>query len=380
MAYDVSQIIPITARIVPNGIATANFAEALMFAPQTELPVGFLPDTYRTYTTLTSLAVDFPDTTETYKAMSRWLGGTPATRKVKVWGAATADATITATLNKARNVLWWYWSFFTADVYADATKVGLIAAWHDTAESFFMNCQTGTSATAIRVPATTTDISTVLTTSGYRHATTVSHATDQYAGIALCKHFAAVNYSAANSTITGEFKKSPGVAAEDLTDTAYDAMKLDTKKCAFYSLVELQGSNDVGRWVNTWSHSSYGEWMDDVVNLDAFVNALKVALYNAAAGQVTKLAQTPVGQAVLIGAARGICEQYITNNYLGPRNYTDPDDGLEKYTVGYEILTKPEDILDLSDADRDARKSAAIRIRIFRAGAIHSVPVDIDIY
>lgn len=380
MAYDVSQIIPITARIVPNGIATANFAEALMFAPQTELPVGFLPDTYRTYTTLTALSVDFPDTTETYKAMVRWLGGTPATRKVKVWGAATADTTITATLNKARNVLWWYWSFFTKDVYADATKVGLIAAWHDTAESFFMNCQTGTSATAIRVPATTTDISTVLTTSGYRHATTVAHATDPYAGIALCKHFAAVNYSAANSTITGEFKKSPGVAAEDLTDTAYDAMKLDTKKCAFYSLVELQGSNDVGRWLNTWSHSSYGEWMDDVVNLDAFVNGLKVALYNAAAGQVTKLAQTPVGQAVLIGAARGICEQYITNNYLGPRNYTDPDDGLEKYTVGYEILTKPEDILDLSDADRDARKSAAIRIRIFRAGAIHSVPVDIDVY
>ena len=380
MAYDVSQIIPITARIVPNGIATANFAEALMFAPQTELPVGFSPDTYRTYTSLTALSVDFPDTTETYKAMARWLGGTPATRKVKVWGAATADATITATLNKARNVLWWYWSFFTKNVYADATKVGLIAAWHDTADAYFMNCQTGTSATAIRVPATTTDIASVLTTSGYRHATTVSHATDPYAGIALCKHFAAVNYSAANSTITGEFKKSPGVAAEDLTDTAYDAMKLDTKKCAFYSLVELQGSNDVGRWANTWSHSSYGEWMDDVVNLDAFVNALKVALYNTAAGQVTKLAQTPVGQAVLIGAARGICEQYITNNYLGPRNYTDPDDGLEKYTVGYEILTKPEDILDLSDADRDARKSAAIRIRIFRAGAIHSVPVDIDVY
>ena len=380
MAYDVSQIIPITARIVPNGIATANFAEALMFAPQTELPVGFLPDTYRTYTSLTALSVDFPDTTETYKAMARWLGGTPATRKVKVWGAATADATITATLNKARNVLWWYWSFFTADVYADATKVGLIAAWHDTADAYFMNCQTGTSATAIRVPATTTDISTVLTTSGYRHATTVAHATDPYAGIALCKHFAAVNYSAANSTITGEFKKSPGVASEDLTDTAYDAMRLDTKKCAFYSLVELQGSNDVGRWLNTWSHSSYGEWMDDVVNLDAFVNGLKVALYNAAAGQVTKLAQTPVGQAVLIGAARGICEQYITNNYLGPRNYTDPDDGLEKYTVGYEIMTKPEDILYLSDADRDARKSAAIRIRIFRAGAIHQVPVDVDVY
>ena len=68
------------------------------------------------------------------------------------------------------------------------------------------------------------------------------------------------------------------------------------------------------------------------------------------------------------------------NNEYSDDGDCAPDDGLEKYTVGYEILTKPEDILDLSDADRDARKSAAIRIRIFRAGAIHSVPVDISVY
>ena len=63
-----------------------------------------------------------------------------------------------------------------------------------------------------------------------------------------------------------------------------------------------------------------------------------------------------------------------------PRNYIDPDDGITKFTAGYEILTQPEDILNLTAPDRAARKSAPLRIRIFRKGAIHSVPVDIAVY
>ena len=201
-----------------------------------------------------------------------------------------------------------------------------------------------------------------------------------YAGISLCKWFAAVNYSADNSTITGEFKKLSGVAAETLTATEYGAMTQDTKKAQFYSTVELQGSVDSGRVINSWSHSSFGEWMDDVVNLSAFVNAIKVELYNIIANQPTKLGQDPIGQSTLIGRAKAVCERYVSNGYLGPRNYTDPDDGIDKFTAGYEILTKPEDILDLSDPDRDDRKSAPLRIRVFRKGAIHKSIVDIDVF
>ena len=243
-----------------------------------------------------------------------------------------------------------------------------------------MNCQTGVNATAIRDINDDTDIATVFTTNGYRYAATMTHATDAYAGISLCKLFAKVNYSATNSTITGEGKVLSGVAGEDLTGTAYAAMKLPTKKCQFYTQVENKGSVDAGRVINSWSHSSFGEYMDDVINLSAFVNGIGVELYNAVFNQPTKLGQTPAGQSVLIGTAKAFCELYIANGYLGPRNYIDPDDGLEKFTVGYEILTKPEDILNLTDPDRDARKSAPLRIRLFRAGAIHVAPVDIDVY
>ncbi|NWC11879.1 DUF3383 family protein [Pseudomonas agarici] len=380
MSYPATNIIRINARISPAGLGNANFASAMLFAPEDELPVGFAVDTYRTYFSLVALSEDFADTTETYKAAQRWLGGTPATRELKVWGVADADLTRAATLNKARNILWWYWTMWTAPILAVKADVLAIAQWCEDNTSMFIDNQTGASATEIRDPADVDDIATQLTASGFRHVYTAAHATDPYSGSALAKHFAAVNYSADRSTITGEFKKSPGVPAESLTGTAYTAMQSDKKKAVFYTVVDNQGSTDSGRWLNTLTHSTYGEFIDDVVNLDACVNFLTTSLYNVTANQTTKLAQTPVGQAVLIGTARATMQQFINNGYLGPRNYIDPDDGLEKYTTGFEILTKPEDILDLSDADRDARKSAPLRIRLFRAGAIHIVDVDLDVY
>ena len=495
MSYPVENIIPITTRISPAGLNTANFAAAMVFAPNSEVPSGFPANTFRTYFSPSSVAEDFAADTETYKAAVKWLGSTPAVPSVQIWASAapvaatagklvggtlssgeqtmsnftaitagtlnlvidgtprnltglnfsaattlanvasilqtaltthatvawnssTGKFTITSTLTgstssvvlgstpgtvaplikadsgvstpgtsasgpvqaltKAFDVAWFYWIFFTAGVLADEDEVLEIASWAETNNVMFVNSQTGTAAGEIRDPADTSDIASQLNTLGYRHVFTVAHATDPYAGFALCKHLAVVNYSADNSTIDTEFKKSPGVAAEDLSDTAYATMK--SKRVGFYSLLDLQGSTDQGRWLNTWSHSTYGETIADVVDLDAFVNSLRVGLYSTLANQPTKLAQTPVGQANLNGSAKRTGQQYIRNNYLGPRNYTDPDTGLEAYTEGYEVLTQPEDILNLSEADRAAHKSAPIRMRVFRAGSIRIVDVTVDVY
>jgi hypothetical protein len=380
MAFNVDNIVPINVRISPQGLGIANFGSATLFAPEAELPVGFAVDTRRVYTDLDELSVDFASTTETYKAARYWLSGTPRMNSLTVWATATADANWGVTLNKARNQFWWFYTFVTAPIYAALNDAEEIAIWCNDNESWFQNCQTGTSATAIRTPATNTDIASEFTTLGLRFAGTMAHATDPYAGIKLCVHFAKVNYSATNSTITGEGKVLSGVVGEDLTTTAYSAMTQSTKKCQFYTKVENRGSVDAGRVINSWSHSSFGEYMDDVINLSAFTNAIGVGLYNILFNQPTKLGQDPIGQSVLIGQAKATCEQYIANGYLGPRNYIDPDDGIEKFTVGYEILTQPEEILNLTSADRAARKSAPLRIRVFRKGAIHTVPVDIDVY
>ncbi len=390
MAESASNIINITTSIAPAGLGFANFASAVMFAPEDELPAGFSVDTFREYTSVSDLAVDFSSTTETYKAAATWLGAIPTPPSIKVWGRANADANWTATLNKARNstIKWWFWSFFTIAEYSVAATVIEIATWHNQNGSYFINCQTGTAADAIRDPGSTTDIASTLTTAGYRYASTFAHktvagaplSTDAYAGIALAPWFATVDYSGTNTATIADFKKLSGVSAEDLTGTAIAAMRQDTKKCQYYTTIDLQGSTDNGRVRNGWSHSSYGEWMDDVINLAAFENTLQVTLYDAVANAEPKLPQTPAGQAVLIKLAKSVCEQYIENGYLGPRDYIDPDDGKSKFTRGYEILTKAEDILDISTPDRDARKSAPLRIRIFRAGAIQVVDINLGVF
>lgn len=377
-AMPADRIIQVNARISPAGLGFANFASATIFAASADVTSPLVKNTRKTYFTIQEIAEDFADTTETYKAAAAWLGGTPKMREVTIWMTDSDDASITVTLNKARDEFWWYWTIFPATVLAVAASVKTIAAWCEDNASMFINNQTGAASADIRDQSKDTDIATELTELGYRHVFTATHATNAHSGTYLAKHFAAVNYSADRSTITGEFKKSPGVVAEDLKGSEITAM--ENKNAPFYSIVELQGSQDVGRWLNTRTHSTYGEFIDDVVNLDAFINTLTVRLYNALANVTTKLEQTPRGQAVLLATARQVGEQYIANSYLGPRNYIDPDDGVEKYTIGFEILTKPEDILDISTEDRNARKSAPIRMRLFRAGAIHMVQIDIDIY
>lgn len=378
MSYPADRVIQVNARISPAGLGFANFASATIFAATAEVTAAGLPvETRKTYLDIQEVAADFPESSETYKAAAAWLGGTPKIRQVTIWMTADASS-IQATLNKARDAFWWYWTIFTAPVLAEPANVLEIATWCEANASMFINNQTGPAVASIRDQNAADDIATKLTELGVRHVYTAAHATDAHAGTHLAKHFAVVNYSADRSTITGEFKKSPGVRAEDVKGSEIAAMQ--AKSATFYAIVELQGSQDVGRWLNTLTHSTYKEYIDDVVNLDAFINTLTVRLYNALANVTTKLEQTPRGQAVLLATARQVGEQYIANSYLGPRNYVDPDDGVEKFTAGFEILTKPEDILDITEEDRDSRLAAPIRMRLFRAGAIHRAIVDLDIY
>lgn len=378
MSFPIGLLIPINTRIAPAGLSTANFGSAMLFADNSELPSGFTEDTFRTYYSVSELAADFATTTETYKAGSKFLGGTPASPLLRVWATNDADTAIGDTLAKAYDAQWFFYALFTKDVLAVQADVLAIAAWAEANSVMFPNSQTGTAATAIRTASVTNDICSQLNTLGYRFAFTVSHATDPYAAYALIKHQVAVNYSAANAAIDLEYKKSPGVAAEDLTGTVQNT--LVAKRCAFYSVLDESGQTDSGRWLQTWSHSSYGESINDVVDIAAFVNYLRVGLYNIMANQTTKLPQTPVGQAALIGRAQQVGRQFILNNVLGPRNYTSPDTGLDAYTEGFEVLTKATDILDLSDADRAARKSAPINMRIFKSGSIRIVEVTVDVY
>src|SRR5699024_618524 len=100
MSYPADRIIQVNARISPAGLGFANFASATIFAAAADVTGSLTVDTRKTYFDAQELAQDFPESTETYKAASAWLGGTPKMREVTVWMTDGDDDTITATLNK----------------------------------------------------------------------------------------------------------------------------------------------------------------------------------------------------------------------------------------------------------------------------------------
>ncbi|MEW2971038.1 DUF3383 family protein [Pseudomonas juntendi] len=375
MPYPAENIINIVTNIRAAGLGTANFGAGMVFADfDSSSDVTFVTGTYRDYGGAAAVAANFNIASDVYLAALAWFSAVPKPKTLRVYLRQELDTPVESLNDAINKRIWFYWFEFETTIRAnDADVLALIAAG-DAADKFYAGT---TNQADVRTPSLATDIVSKAKLQGSRRAFLLSHATAPYAGFELAAVFSRVNFNAANSTITGEFKKLPGIVAEDLTLTAYSAMK--EKGAVFYTVVETGGQEDAGRVINSKSTSSFGEFIDDVFNLDGFVNSLRVNLYNALANIPTKLKQTPEGQQVLLDAAAQIGQRFIDNGYLGARRYTSDETGEEVLSDGYEILSKADDILDLTDAERSERLAAPIIMRLFRAGAIHAVDVTVNV-
>lgn len=371
MAYPAESIINVDTLISSAGLGTANFGAGMVFADfDSSSDTAFVEGTYRDYGTAAAVAADFNIASDPYKAAEAWFSALPKPKSLRIYLRKEKDTPVDSMNDALNKRIWFYWFEFETAIRANDSDVLALTAAGDAAGKFFAFT---TNQAEVRDPSITTDIVSKAVTQGSRRMFVASHATKLYAGFETAAVFSRVNFNAVNSTITGEFKKLPGIDAEDLTQTAYAAMK--QKGAVFYTVVETGGEKDMGRIINSKTTSTYGEFIDDVFNLDAFVNYLSVALYNALTKVPTKLRQTAAGQQVLIDAAAQIGERFIGNGYLGERLYVSDKTGEETLSRGYEILTTAEDIQNLTDAERSARKAAPIVMRLFRAGAIHAVDV-----
>lgn len=374
MPYPAESIINIVTNIRAAGLGTANFGAGMVFADfDSSTDATFAEGSYRDYGGAAAVAADFNIASDPYLAALSWFSSIPKPLSLRIYLRQEDDSPVESMNDAINKRIWFYWYEFETTIRAnDADVLALIVAG-DAAGKFYAGT---TNQAAVRDPSLSTDIVSKAKLQGSRRAFLLSHATAPYAGFELGAVFSRVNFNAANSTITGEFKKLPGITAEDLTITAYSAMK--EKGAPYYTVVETGGQVDAGRVINSKSTSSYGEFIDDVFNLDGFVNSLTVNVYNGLTG-AKKLGQVPAGQQVLIDRAAQIGERFIGNGYLGPRTYTNSETGEEVLSDGYEILSSANDILDLTDAERAERFSAPIIMRVFPAGAIHAVDITVDV-
>ena len=378
MSLSIDNIINVVTRITPGGIGLANFGSAVAFVPQSDSDSGTFPVGFFDVTQVSEIDPDFLSTSETVKIANAWFGVIPKPSALTfyVYDDAGIDATaVTAFLNAARNLRYWYWTIMDNAIQIVPALIGAAATWVEASGDSFL----AYSSIDVDVAdsSETTDQASVFNGLGLRRVNTFWNSSNTYGAVSEAALLATVNFSAADSVIDTNFKVLTGLTADDVT--ADNVLAFNNKNVTYYPEIDLKGQTIQGRVINSMSHSSFNEATFEVFSIDALVNSVQVELFNVLDRALSKVPQTPAGQELLLRGARQGCERFITNGFLGPRNYVDPDDGIEKTSRGYEILTKPEDILTISDADRNAFKSAPIRIRTFPAGSVRVVDVTIDV-
>jgi len=392
MAYSVDNIIQVNISLTPSGLGAADFNTIFFFSPvdQLEEDVSLEPGDIQDYEDLDDVADDWGTDSDVYLAASRWFAQIPAPRTFTayVWdddeegdGQSALDVALEASGGKQ----WRYWYGFPFDVTEDDETVMSLADFADAQEHPIFIVRTDADLVDPNAEDTIADDLTEAGPRrlfmGYREPETVEDDDSQkYAGIQSAACFQKFNPEGDRTAITLEYQVLPGVVGESLSSNEYSALK--DRNVVFWTQVELQGEIDASRLINSRSFSSYGEFIDDVVNIDILKNRLQVNGYNYIASPPggRKRPLTRRGYAGLLNVISDTLKDFYDNGVLGEATYTDPETGEEELAeYGYVIFSDPDDVLDLSASERADREFPPVRALAILARAGHTVQLDIDV-
>ena len=418
MAYPVDEVIPINVILTASGLGYANFSSAYIFADSTDLIPSdvkrallleggggltteggrslllegasvmrngnenkFEPDTYRDYAQLSEVGEDFPTDNDVYLIAKRYFAQVPRPAQVTVWMKNPGDTSLEATANKAHDEAWRYHFFFKN---TDLTSANILALsdWSDaSSHPVWFTCSDETA-----LGPQESDLLAQLATKGNRHmfagykseASITADASQAYAMVQLAAAFNKFKPTGTNTAITGEYQVLPGITGDDLKTTGYNALK--AKKTVFFTEIELAGQVDTSRVINSRSMSAYDEFIDDVINLDVLKNYLQIDGYNYIANVGTKRALTKREYGGLLGVLSDTCKRFYNNGVLGAGTYTDKDDGQDKTaTFGFVIRSRPEDVQNLTSAQRKKRVFPPTDILVILARAGHVAEINVTV-
>lgn len=180
-----------------------------------------------------------------------------------------------------------------------------------------------------------------------------------------------VNFNAENSAMTMNLKEL-SVPAESYSQTEIDAAKrvgLDIYTTIKDTPVVLtSGAND---------------FVDNVYNIIAFIDAIQTDMFNLLKSTGTKIAQTTRGTNQITSQAEKTTRGFVRAGVFAPGTWSSPDSfgdfntfnrNIEQFGFYWLIgLLK-----DQPQADRQARKSPVLQGAVKNAGAIHSVDIIIN--
>lgn len=391
MTYSVDNIIPVNVLLEPSGLSYANFSSAFAYAVDDDLKdSGSLEtDDYKDYSSLDEVKEDFSEDSPPELIARRWFAQVPTPPELSIWMWDPSEDSPAEVAGKAIDETWRYWHFFPASVFdkedSDYSEddVKALVDWADSNNTHTPFTITDPDAVD---PDAESDLMSVMKERGNRHvyigyrkeSTVEDDKSQAYAHVQLAAAFYKFRPEGQRTAITGEYQVLPGVVGESLKTTEYNALK--DKNGVFWTEIELQGESDSSRTINSRSMSSYGEFIDDVVNLDVFRNRLQVDGYNYIAGAGSKRPLTPRGYAGLLSTLEDTAKGFYDNGVLGRSEYKDKNDGEEKIAkFGYVFYSSPSDVFDLSDSQRRDREFPAVSMLAILARAGHTAEINVTV-
>ena len=385
MSYSVDNIINVNINLIPSGLSYANFATLFFFGRQDDLQTGvtLANDTYKDYASSSEVLEDFTETSPAYLAARRWFAQIPKPLQMSVWMWDSINDSPVEAAAKANDSAWRFFYRFPNDVAQVESNVTGLADWMDANVHY-----TGfvTSSAAAVDPMDETDLGSVLTARGNRRIsigyrtpeTVTADASQEYADLQTFATFQKFQPEGFRTAITAEYQVLPGVVGEDLKTTEYNALR--AKNIVFWTAIELQGSTDASRTINTRSMSSFGEFIDDVINIDVLKNRIQVDGYNYIANAGTKRPYTPLGYAGLLSTISETAKRFYDNGALGRAMYTDPLDGQKKEAkYGFVLFSQPEDVFNAPTAKKRNREYPDVSALAILARAGHTVTINITV-
>jgi|GEM_PF-746613 Protein of unknown function (DUF3383). len=389
MAYSVDNIIRVNLILTASGLGYADFTTGFVFADPTDLAstetaesTKFPVDTFRDYSGITDLADDFRADSEIYQIATRYFAQIPRPSSLTVWMKNPADEGLIEAVNKADETAWRY-NYFFKTVDFTPENLLLLSDWSDMSNHPIWYTSTDIKAVDQNV---TDDTLSKLVKKGNRHlfagwrspdAVAIDE-TQAHSMVQVAATFAKFRPGGLNTAITAEYQVLPGVDGDELKDSQYKALK--AKKTVFFTPIELAGQKDTCRVINSVSMSSYGEFIDDVINLDVLKNYLQVDGYNHIANVGTKRPLTPKGYSGLLNVLTGTLKRFNDNGVLGEGTYIDEVTGNEKVAeFGFVILSQAEDVLKLTPAQRKRREYPPTKILVILARAGHVAELNVTV-
>jgi hypothetical protein len=221
-------------------------------------------------------------------------------------------------------------------------------------------------------PSSTTDLGPVVQTLGLYRVSPIYHDNpNYYPDMSLIAGMLAVDYRAANSTRTAKFMDLPGIPTVGLTVSQW--LTLESKG---YNTFTLTGNTSRVTREGTTGNAAW--YIDDVINLDNFVEDLQVATYNVFLRN-KKVPYSIVGQTMFRDSSTQICERYIFNGTFSERPVQDTSatNGV-RIDPAYDIIDTPLELMTV--ADRAGRIGPPQTINVNLAGAIHSIAIHVNAF